>query len=442
MTNVWLAFLAIAATMVFAIFLHGLKRWPPVGMFCAAAVIVIAWEFPILPPLFSLGGNNVYAVDVLSVAYAIIALAQYKQLRENLGGASIFWALASILLLVSLCRGIADFGLGAAMNEFRLFFYPFAALTWAMSIRWTSEQSLTWIRLTAIALGWSLTCMALFHMSRYGLGGTSEFVEESYGIAQTTRPLVSGQALVLLMSGMLCLWFWKHLRKRTYLVHAVVFLAVVAVVQQRTVWSVALFALLGVFVLARARTKSTIVIGAMLLGGVFLFSLTSPAVLEILAKLQAAAADSATYDARATSWSNLILQSLDAGIETVVFGLPMGAGFGRYEGVGRWVTFAPHNWYITIYLRIGLVGLSLFILFLVLTFRSAIRTRSSMARIAVLIVMAAYGWSYSWLWYTSIFAGWAYCERGVMQQRDILSVGSFGKPKMSVKSDARSVRNE
>ncbi|MEO5314983.1 hypothetical protein PV772_12830 [Pseudarthrobacter sp. CC12] len=131
---------------------------------------------------------------------------------------------------------------------------------------------------------------------------------------------------------------------------------------------------------------------------------------QIVADLSAAATDSGTYDARVRSWINLINQSTDSGLSGIIFGQPMGIGFGRFEGVGRWVEFAPHNWYVTMYLRVGVLGLGMLIVFLLGVAARVLSNRRNMAALAVVVAVLVYGWSYSWPWYICLFFGWAVCQ--------------------------------
>lgn len=408
MNVVWISLLTTGAAAAFAFLIYGLRRWPLIGLVSAALVVLIAWELPQMPPILNVGGNSVYLLDVLGAAFLIVGMGRMAEVRRNIGGAAWYWWAIGVLMLISLLRGISEFGLGSAVNEFRLFMYPFAALTWAMSLQHDNQRATASIGRFSVLLGWGLVLVSLSHIAIHGLGNSAELIESGSGAVQTTRPLVSGQALMLLMCAAVCIWLWRTESKRAYIIHAVAFGFVVMIVQQRTVWSVAILALAVVLIFGRMRTKTTLIgwfaVSALLLP----ILMTSSAVQEIAAQIQTAAENSSTYDARTVSWLNLISQSVDRGEEAVIFGAPMGAGFGRLEGIDRWVTFAPHNWYLTLYLRVGLLGLLFFLAFVISTFLSAIRRRANMASLAIIVMMAGYGWSYSWLWYSAVFAGWAY----------------------------------
>jgi hypothetical protein len=403
----WGTLLALAGIAAFAVFTKALNRWPVVGSVAVATNVLIAWEVPYPKALANVGGNSVYFLDVLAAAFLVIGVSGFRHLSRNVGPASLAWVGLGILLLTSLGRGLTDNSFGSTMNEFRSFLYPYATLTWAMSLKWKSQRTNLLIRKAGLVLGWALAIVAAYHAVLYGFGSASGFVDAGTGLEQTTRPLVSGQALVLLMCAMVCVWYWRRLKQSSLLVSAVVFLLVVVIAQQRTVWAVALAAVAVVFLSSRAGTKTRIVAFGLVAAWLGAFILEARIAPELLTHLGESVSDSGTYNARVRSWLNLIDQSVASGYGNVIFGQPMGTGFGRFEGVGRWVEFAPHNWYVTIYLRVGVLGLLLLAVFLVTTLIGALRRRSNMAGTAILIAVIVYGWSYSWPWYVGIFFGWA-----------------------------------
>lgn len=404
----WAGLLVTFALTAFGFFVYALNRLPLIGFMCAAVTVLIAWEVPQLPQLFNVGGSSIQIVDIFALAFLAVGVARIGQLVANLGIAGWAWLALGTLLGISLIRGIPEFGIGGAVNEFRLFFHTWAALTWMMSLRRGEEVTASQMGRFALLLGWGLVLVASIHTAQHGLGSASELIDSGSGFIQTTRPLVSGQALMLLMCAAVCLWLWRSSNRRSYAIHAGLFALVVLVVQQRTVWSVGLMAILVVFLFSRARTKLTIVGALSIAAGIAPFLLALSEVQSLLVLLESSAENSSTYDARTVSWLNLIAQSTEQGQDTVLFGAPMGSGFGRFEGLDRWVTFAPHNWYLTIYLRAGVLGLVLFMLFVLLILSRALKRRADMASIAVIVMMLGYAWSYSWLWYSAIFAGWSY----------------------------------
>jgi hypothetical protein len=407
MTSVWMVFLGLAGMAAVALFVSAVRRWPVIAAISIVVNVAIAWEMPYPPALVNVGGASVYFLDILAVATLLIALSRLPSLVRNLGAAFWPWIGLGVLLLVSLGVGLFQNPFGTTVNEFRSFFHPYAAMTWAMSCVWNRELTKSLIHRFSLVLGWSLTVVAGYHFALHGLGSTSAVVDAGTGLEQTTRPLVSGQALMILLCGMVCIWSWRRLRHNSLLISAVTFFAVVTISQQRSVWAVGMVSLVVVFVAARSGTKTLVALFGAVTVWVVAVMVATQSMPQVLTQLTAAAEDSGTYDARLRSWTNLIGSSVLKGPLSIIFGQPMGGGFGRFEGVGRWVEFAPHNWYVTIYLRTGVVGLLLLVAFLVLVFVRILSHRSNMAGIAMVIAITVYGWSYSWPWYVGLFFGWA-----------------------------------
>jgi hypothetical protein len=403
----WAVMVSIGALATLALLAGALRRWPVLGAVMMSASVLVAWELPDPPPLTNVAGSNIYLFDVFASVFLLVGVLGLGQLARNLRAAAWFWLALGLLLAVSLMRGLSEFDYGTSLNEFRSFLYPYAALTWAMSLKWSPTLTLTLIRRSSLALGWGLVAITGYHILRFGFGGASEFVDSGTGFEQTLRPLVSGQAFVLLLCAIPIFWFWERERKTGLLVAGLVFMGAMAMVQQRTVWGVAVAVAVVVFMLSRASAKRSMVLAGIVMAWALAVVLTSGSAAKLLAQFTESATNSGTYDARVNSWLALIGQSLTQGPGSVIFGSSMGSGFGRFEGAGRWVEFAPHNWYITIYLRVGIVGLALLLIFLTMAVTQALRVRSNSAAIAVLAAMIVYGWSYSWPWYSSIFFSWA-----------------------------------
>lgn len=407
MTGVWMFFLALGGITAIGLFIAALKRWPIICAISIAVNVLVAWEMPYPPALANIGGTSVYFLDILSVSALVIVLARPSSLRQNLRAGFWPWIALGVMLLFSLVTGLAENSFGTAVNEFRSFLHPYATMTWAMSLAWSRETSGILIRKFSLVLGWALTLVAVYHFALYGFGSTSAFVDAGTGLEQTTRPLVSGQALMLLLCAMLCVWFWRTRRHNVWVLSALVFFIVVIVSQQRTVWAVGVASLIVVFIIARAGTKGLIIVFSLIASWLVAITLSAQFIPQIMTELGGAATDSGTYDARVRSWINLINQSFLKGPSSVIFGQPMGNGFGRFEGVGRWVEFAPHNWYVTLYLRVGIIGLGLLVIFLIIVVVGLLRRRENMAALALIAAISVYGWSYSWPWYLCIFLGWA-----------------------------------
>lgn len=406
MNQALLLLLALLSVNVFLLFSFALRRWPEIGGFACALGVVTAWEIPNPPPIVTVSGNNIYLVDLLSLAFLTVGAPRFNEMVRRMGIVAWAWMILGLLIVGSFVAGLGSEPFGETVNEFRSYIYVYAAFTWAMTLDWRrAQQSKLMIRASA-QIGWALVAVACYHYALYGLGSTSTFVDPGTGIEQTTRPLISGQALILLVCSVISLWRWTETKRRLFLFSAVIFLGVVLLSQQRTVWAVGVAVAVVTFLCVRAKGK------LLFLSIVAFCALTVAALAQgpassLITQLENAALNQGTYDARINSWSALVAQQFGLGPIATIFGQPMGAGFGRFEGDDRWVEFAPHNWYVTIYLRTGIVGLLLLVVLIAWAMRHASRRPIALASLTIIVALTIYGWAYSWPWYVCLPWGWA-----------------------------------
>lgn len=414
-------FVAVVALVGFVMFSSALRRWPAIGGFACALGVLTAWELPDPPPILNVSGNNVFLMDIIALAFFVVAASRLNGMVLRMGAAGWAWAFLGVLIVGSFCFGIVSEPLGQAVNEFRSYFYVYAAFSWAMTLDWNAAQQSKAVIRAGSLVGWGLVAVAAYHYALYGFGSTSTFVDPGTGVEQTTRPLVSGQALVLLMCSITTLWHWYQTKRAFALFSVMVFVGVVVASQQRTVWAVALTATAVTFLFLRVKGKIFLVFVGVSAALIVAVLAEGPAS-GLIAQLANAALDQGTYDARVTGWSALVDQQFGLGFLPTLIGQPMGAGFGRFEGV--WVEFAPHNWYVTIFLRTGIIGLLLLAFVTLWAAWRSVRRSTVVAALAIFAGLGIYGWTYSWPWYLCIAWGWAINETLRSQQADL----SHGEP--------------
>lgn len=394
--------------------LVGLVRLNPRVVYWAVSLYALtAWEFPNFGTLGTFGGTTVTLGDGLAVALFAAALLDVRKAVRRVPPAVVIASIVLILLLtVSLARGISEYGLGLAVNEARGFIYVIGILFWAVTREWASDEIAFAEKFFVVVQGVGLCVVAAYHVARYGLGGTADFVVVSGELSQTGRPLVSSQAFMLVLCALLALRLWNRSKQQRYIFLFVVFMMVVAVSQQRTVWLT--MVALAIVLLWRApnalRRKLVPLAGLLLVVG-FAVAVTRSSTSDLVAEFIGSASSTGTYDARLTSWTGLIVQSFSGGPLGILFGVPFGHGFGRFEGVGRWVVFAPHNWYVTVYLREGLIGLMAFLAIIVPRVVGGLRPGRDVFVACILVCFIVYGWTYSWQWWTCLPLALAFLDR-------------------------------
>jgi hypothetical protein len=82
-----------------------------------------------------------------------------------------------------------------------------------------------------------------------------------------------------------------------------------------------------------------------------------------------------TLGARTSGWEYLTSKQHRLGAMADMFGQPFGTGWTRPRVGGGIVEFGPHNWYVELYLRVGLVGVACALALLLVAGAKAVRSR-------------------------------------------------------------------
>lgn len=406
--------LALIVGGILLALLVGVVRLNPRFVYWAVSVFALtAWEYPNFGTIGTFGGTTVTLGDGLSLAFFIAGLLDSRTAVRRLSPMVVLASIAlTVLLALSLTRGIAEHGLGVAVNEARGFIYVISILFWAVTRLWSQNEIVFAEKFFVVVQGVGLCLVAAYHMARYGLGGTADFVVVGSDLTQTGRPLVSSQAFLLVLCALLALRLWNRSQQQRYIFLFVLFMVVVVISQQRTVWLtiVALIVALSWRAPTGLRTKLVPLAGLFLVVA-FTVAVTRSANSSLVAEFIGSASNTGTYDARLTSWSGLIVQTFSDGPLAILFGVPFGHGYGRFEGVGRWVVFAPHNWYVTVYLREGIVGLAALLAVVVPRLIAGLRPGRDIFLASIVLCFVVYGWTYSWQWWTCIPLVFAFLDR-------------------------------
>jgi hypothetical protein len=405
MTSLAAFFIMLAGLTVFALLTVGLRRHPTLGVLFVAGSLLTLWEFPNPPPLATPLGLQIYLNDVMSGAMLIAALLNYRVLAERLGRSVFAWGAFGVAIAFSLARGVIEFGLAQSFNEARSVLWVYFAVSWALSVDWSRLDR----RRMLMILGWALTAVAAFHGALYGIGNAASAIAVGETV-QTGRPLVASQALALALCAVMLVLSGG---KRSGLIQfsGLLFGAVAIVSQHRSVWVAGIVGLAAVMLFNRGWSSRLRAWGLSFLAGtMFLMLITSGLLSELLDGLTSSATNSATLDARTTSWTQLIQQLIDEGPFAVLFGLPFGWGFTRIEPNGLTQTFSPHNWYVLLLLRVGVIGL---ISWCVVVVRGILLSRQhGSTGFFALIAISAYGFFYSVPWQIAPWLGLAFSSLG------------------------------
>ena len=385
--------LALAALVCFALAVGLVRRYPPAGIALAALIIVPLWEVPSPPVLVSLAGLNITLADVVTLILFVVGALEFRQLGTNLQGWLIPWLFLGVWIALSVLRGAVTFGLGSATNEARGVLWVYFVMTWGFAIRTCRLK----LHTASLVLGWVLVLVAIYHGVVFGVGDPSSISVGPDGLIRTNRILVAGQAAALLLcAGMVFLRRAELGKSRArYVWSSFAFLGVVLLSQHRSVWVAGLVGMTAVLIfatggLARRRAFALIAVGAWIAFIGWTLQGSSSEFFD-------SALSSNTFDWRTSGWQTLVSDAIARGPVTVVIGEPFGSGFVRTVISGVATGVKPHNWYVEIFLRLGIIGLALFSWMLITAlFKS--RERSSEWMFA-LTAVGVYAFAYAVDWF-------------------------------------------
>jgi hypothetical protein len=398
----WQLFLITGAMTLFAFVTFAIRRWPFIGLSIIGLHVVFLFEVPDSFTLVSAGGITVAFLDVVSLAFLIVFATHLKSWGHSSSG-KFFFAFSLVVALAAI-GGIALHGPNVSLNEARQFIWMIASLMWSSTLDWQSKTFRRRFLYSMLGLGWVLMAAASVHFAFRGFGGYGDNFIDASGDSLERRILSSGQALVLFFCLLSAVSLMRLRRFNLWIFLSVTSFGIVLILsQQRTVWVVAAVVLLVALLIDRRRSLSSYLWAAFLF--LTLAIVFATGILDSVAMtLSSSVTNTATFDGRIAGWFALIRQSVESGPWSVVFGQPFGGGWERVEG-GRIVSYSPHNWYVSLFLRTGIVGLSVFCIGLILTLASALRDPSSRIFFLFTLSIVVYSWAYNATWYGAILVG-------------------------------------
>lgn len=393
--SVFLLVVALVATVALALVVASVRRHPAIGLGLFAPMLILLWEVPEPPAILTVSGLSIYPADLITVVLFMAGLLEARQLRTNLRGWIFPWTLFGLAIGVSTLRGVTTFGPGIAVNEARSLLYFFFAMTWIFASRLNQLN----LRRFALVLGWALVAVAAYHAVRYGVGGALSSAGEQ---SRTGRVLVSGQAEALLLCAGTSLLGAFDLQKpqRRSPFSAAVFISVVVVAQHRSVWAAGAVGMAAILIWSGSRRARNSV-SVLFVVGVWLALLGWLS--GVLGSKFESALNTGTFEWRTSSWLSLLSQAFDKGAVVVLSGEPFGGGYLRQLNTGRWTDVAAHNWYVTIFLRLGVIGL--LAIGAMLTIALAKSRSAGAAWIFSLVAVVVFGFAYSVEWYLAPWLG-------------------------------------
>lgn len=302
-------------------------------------------------PLVTLGPIQVYFTDVAMVVVAAAMAFRLAQLagRSRLPAALLALLGLAVVFSISFVRGVIEFGPQPPGVEFRRYLGFLAIGAYLVTFRPGRERfrAILWIW---VAAAYVLCALTLY---RWGLAVMAGEVGR-LRVVGARETLMIAQAMLMCFHLVLVRDAGRFLRWS-----AAVFLPFVILLQHRTTW---VLLLVAVVVMAaregrlRARLAAALAFGGVAgtVGALVLYGDQSS---EVLAE---SASQGSTFVWRLLGWRALLQEHVVDPVATLI-GEPFGAGFVRFlPELGYTVDVTPHNFYVTVLLRGGLIALTCF----------------------------------------------------------------------------------
>lgn len=311
-------------------------------------------------------GLQIYPNDAISLFVLLSALAGllYRPLPVN-RGAFLLWLAFGVTIILSFVVGLGEYGKYAG-TEVRPFFYLWVAGLYCCTADF-DEAELRRIGRWCVWAAYAFVAIAAIYFVGVEAGVVNR--KEIFGDAEGTvfRPVGSHAVFFVaaVALGQTMAWLRGTGTRRSGW-HAAALLAFVTILQHRSVWVAAAAGLLCVMALERKHLPRRF---PLMLGFALVVTLSTAVAAWFgalddlgrrLVQSTLSMGDSqGTFAARVDGWERLLETWTGASTQVVVFGFPFGHGYTRMYN-GQLIEFAPHNFYLDLILRVGIVGAVLF----------------------------------------------------------------------------------
>lgn len=362
------------------------RRHPRAGFALLGTLVVWHSDEQVIA-VTSIGSFALFPEDLVFVVLGTAGALSLDRLHRNVSRRAALSLLAASLAVAAL-RGLEVNGEAAAAEE-RPFVYLVAGLLFVLTTpadRLAHEVRL-WLRWTAVAL----SVLAAWHTATRGLGHSDDLYVDG-AVFRTTRVLTANQALVVAFACLAATYEWLRARATRHGVEAGAWLVLVLVAQHRSVVLAVGVGILGLLIAGR-RHRVRLRVTPMLVP-VWLVVLLVPiaaathvfdgAVHSFTAAWSGTWQENSTLQWRLLGWGELLAEWKRGGLSVTALGFPFGHGYTRVVQ-GHLVNATPHNFFIHLLLRGGLVAV---LAFSVLLLRSVLRSRMH-ADYPLLLALAA-----------------------------------------------------
>lgn len=309
-------------------------------------------------------------VSTDDLAFALLAVALIMRVlffdfprRQAVYG---IWLAIGAIFFISLGLGLTSFGTTAGVEARPNFYFWMAGLYFA-SFSYSPETLKKMWRITQWC-AWLVAAIVVYRWVGLEFGFVSARLVEFAGASSEFRVVGSNPAFFMGVVGAAYFALWLQYSRRIALLAALVMLGLVLVLQHRSVW-VATFGALALVAwhqraAVTAKAFPIIGMGVVMVGIMATFIALNPSnrLTETITRSAVSVTESrGTHTDRLEGWQVLLTNYVGGySPREWVLGKPYGTGYERYSG-GLLKSYSPHNFYIQLLLRVGALGVFLFL---------------------------------------------------------------------------------
>lgn len=357
----------------------------PIPAACATAALVVGTAATGSVPAAALGDIQVFATDVVFAAAAVAAVVRSLRGFRGYPARRVTTAMV-VLMALSLIVGIARFGLESAGEEARQIFYFLAGLGYFQTVDLRERHLHAAGRWFAASIG-ALVAIAAWRWASTGSLGSAAGGTFEDGVYTTGR-LLTASAALLLWQAALVLLGRRGISPVVKRGGTVLLVVLVVLLQHRTVWTIAAFTLV-LFVLIVKGAPRLAFAGLVAVALVVLSLPGTTSDNDVTSALSSSISEvterRSTLSWRIEGWEALIDDFSETSLFNQAFGLPFGSGYDRAVS-GTAVAVSPHNFYVTLLLRMGIAGLLLMLALYAILLRDAFRLGRDGTPIALILL--------------------------------------------------------
>ena len=312
-----------------------------------------------------IGSLHLDPSDTISI---ILLTAGIIRFSRTMGKPGFFRVVAICFILVfafSLIRGMLLFGVVAASNEGRSYVGELLSLLYFATIP-TDEGTIKKFVKAYLIFGSVLVGIAILHYLGLNVGSSYEALVSSVGDIEKNRALPAAAAEAIALCFIFSMGWLTHQRSpRLFAYLPIVFCGMVVILQHRTIWVALLICALSMPFIDRAMVVRLIPIGGLAgILAIFLALWVYGTNSSATDQFEDSGTNLGTWGYRIDTWNGLLFDD-DTTFLSVLAGKPVGTPslhFDAYQGI--YAEMPAHSEYVSLYLRVGFFGLSLFLVFL------------------------------------------------------------------------------